>query len=91
MLQNDRFEGREFPTFGWRANRGQLDARCGTRNEGDNESKRGADPQEALKGNNVPAINDAAGSILQEEDNRNKKERAPQSQGTLRKALSERP
>ena len=47
VLQNDRFEGREFPTFGWRANRGQLDARRGTRNEGDNESEQGADPQEA--------------------------------------------
>jgi hypothetical protein len=91
VLQNDRFEGREFPAFGWRANRGQLDARRSTRNEGDNESEQGADPQEAPGGNDVPAIDDAAGSILHEEDNRNEKERAPQSQGTLRKASSERP
>jgi hypothetical protein len=72
VLQNNRFEGREFPTFEWRANRGQLDACRGTRNKGDNESVQGADPQEALEGNNVPAINDAAGSILHEEDNRSK-------------------
>jgi hypothetical protein len=46
VLQNDRFEGRKFPAFGWQANWGQLDARRGTRNEGDNESIQGADPQE---------------------------------------------
>jgi hypothetical protein len=77
VLQNNRFEGREFPAFGWQAHWGQLDAHRGTQNEGDKESVQGADPQEALEGNGVPAINDAAGSILHEEDNRSKQEEGP--------------
>jgi hypothetical protein len=81
VLQNDRFEGREFPAFRWRANWGQLDARRGTRNEGDNESEQGADPQEAPKGNDVPAINDVAGSILHEEDNRSEQGEGPPESG----------
>ncbi len=81
MLQNNRFEGREFPAFGWRANRGQLDARNGTRNEGDNESEQGADPQEAPEGNDVPAIDNVAGSILHKEDNRSKQGEGPPESG----------
>jgi hypothetical protein len=81
VLQNDRFKGREFPAFGWQANWGQLDAHCGTRNEGDNKSVQGADPQEAREGNDVPAINDAAGSILHEEDNRSKQGEGPPESG----------
>jgi hypothetical protein len=81
VLQNDRFEGKEFPACGWQANRGQLDARCGTRNEGDNESVQGADPQEAPEGNNVPAIDDAVGSILHEEDNRSEQGEGPPESG----------
>jgi hypothetical protein len=81
VLQNDRFECREFPAFGWRANRGQLDARHGTRNKGDNKSVQGADPQEAPKGNNVPGINNAAGSILHEEDNRREQGEGPPESG----------
>jgi hypothetical protein len=81
VLQNDRFEGKEFPAFGWQANQGQLDARCGTQNKGDNKSEQGADPQEAPKGNNVPSINDAAGSILHEEDNRSEQGEGPPESG----------
>jgi hypothetical protein len=77
VLQNDRFEGREFPAFGWQANWGQLDAHCGTQNEGDNERVQGADPQEAPEGNDVPATDNAAGSILHEEDNRSEQEEGP--------------
>ncbi len=81
MLQNDRFEGREFPAFGWQANRGQLDACRSTRNKGDNESVQGADPQEAPEGNDVPAIDNAAGNILHEEDNRSKQGEGPPESG----------
>jgi hypothetical protein len=77
VLQNNRFKGREFPAFRWRANWGQLDPHRGTRNEGDNESVQGADLQEAPEDNDVPAIDDAAGSILHEEDNRSEQEEGP--------------
>ncbi len=81
MLQNDRFEGREFPAFGWQANWGQLDARRGTQNQGDNKSVQGADPQEAPKGNDVPAIDNAVGSILHKDDNRSEQGEGPPESG----------
>ncbi len=89
MLQHNRFEGREFPTFGWQANRGQLDARRGTRNEGDNKSKQGPDLQEAPEGNDIPAIDDAAGSILHEEDNRSEQGEGPLESGYTPKGIEQ--